>query len=479
MKTIVVTGGAGFVGTHLCKRLRDEGYRVISLDNYFAGSKENHIDGVEYREGHTKDIAKHIPETPDMIYHLGEYSRVEQSVLEPELVHDLNTVGTQGVIAFWQQKKCKLVYAGSSTKFGDEGKTRETSPYASTKAKNTELVKRIGDAEKLPYAITYFYNVYGPGERAGVYGTLIEMFKQMYIRGTPLTVVAPGTQQRNFTHVDDIIDGLLLVGQHGEGDEYGLGNERAYSVIEVAQLFGGEVVMLPERTSNRMKSGIDTSKSNALGWNAKKSLEEYVHTFVLEHARTAHREQRVLVFSTTFYPIEGPAEQALVSLMRAMPAVQFDVVTTLFTPDARGLTDPLPNVHVHRVGYGNKFDKYILPILGLRRAHMLLNTHEYLFTWSIMASYAAFTAVRFKRLSRLPILITLADQNVSDISIPMRFLLRYLFTTSDLVYGIDSAQDSHAQALADGKNLRSSIGEGDAFANQLRYVYATTFRDRA
>lgn len=85
-KLIVVTGGAGFVGSHLCERLSREGHRVISLDNYFTGSKENHVEGVEYREGHTKDIEKHIPETPDLIYHLGEYSRVAKSLEEPHVV---------------------------------------------------------------------------------------------------------------------------------------------------------------------------------------------------------------------------------------------------------------------------------------------------------------------------------------------------------------------------------------------------------
>ena len=93
-KMILVTGGAGFVGSNLCERLVAEGYRVISLDNYFTGSTDNHIDGVEYREGHTKDIARLVPETPDLLYHLGEYSRTEQSHFEPEIVFDLNTVGT-------------------------------------------------------------------------------------------------------------------------------------------------------------------------------------------------------------------------------------------------------------------------------------------------------------------------------------------------------------------------------------------------
>ena len=115
-KIAIVTGGAGFIGSHLCERLVREGYRVISLDNYFTGSSENHVEGVEYRTGHTKDIAEHISEAPDIIYHLGEYSRVAKSLEEPEPVFDLNITGTFGVLEFWRRAKCKLVYAGSSTK---------------------------------------------------------------------------------------------------------------------------------------------------------------------------------------------------------------------------------------------------------------------------------------------------------------------------------------------------------------------------
>src|SRR3989338_6466982 len=248
-QTIVVTGGAGFVGSHLCRRLTGKGNHIISLDNYFAGTEKNHVAGDEYRRGHTKDIAALIPEKPNNIYHLGEYSRVEQSVLEPDIVHDLNIVGTEAVIKFWKEQHCKLVYAGSSTKFGDSGAARHTSPYASSKAENSERVKETGEREKLPYAITYFYNVYGPRERSGVYGTVIEHFKRMYLSGAPCAVVKPGTQERNFTHVDDIVDGLLLAGEKGQGDEYGLGNESAYSIFDVANLFGfGEdIVMFPER----------------------------------------------------------------------------------------------------------------------------------------------------------------------------------------------------------------------------------------
>jgi UDP-glucose 4-epimerase len=280
VNTVVVTGGAGFIGSHLCERLVKDGHRVISLDNYFTGSRDNHVPGVEYREGHTKDIEQLIPETPDLIYHLGEYSRVEVSLTEPTLVWYLNVAGTFGVLEFWRQKnksaKCKLVYAGSSTKFGDGGLGRDQSPYAWTKASNSELVRNYAAWYSLPYAIAYFYNVYGPRERNGKYGTVIEIFRTLSAQGNPLTVVSPGTQKRNFTYVGDIVEGLLLVGEKGEGDEFGLGAEEAYSVLDIVKLFGGEVAMLPERAGNRMSAALDTTRARALGWSSKYSLPEYI-----------------------------------------------------------------------------------------------------------------------------------------------------------------------------------------------------------
>jgi UDP-glucose 4-epimerase len=276
-KLILVTGGAGFIGSHLCERLVKEGHKIISLDNYFTGSRENHVPGVEYREGHTKDIEQHVPESPDLVYHLGEYSRVEASFDEPALVWDLNKVGTFGVLEFCRQKKCKLVYAGSSTKFADGGLGRDQSPYAWTKASNTELVRNYGSWFGVSYAVTYFYNVYGPGERpANKYGTVIETFRQQHLAGIPLTVVAPGTQKRNFTHVDDIVNGLVLVGQKGEGDDFGLGDSRGYSILDIARIFGGEITMLPERQGNRMQSVVDTQRAGDLGWQVKHSVEEYI-----------------------------------------------------------------------------------------------------------------------------------------------------------------------------------------------------------
>ena len=119
-------------------------------------------------------------------------------------------------------------------------------------------MENYGNWFGVEYAIVYFYNVYGKREiKTGRYATLIALFAEKMRKGEPLTVVTPGTQLRNFTHVDDIIDGLLLVGEKGSGDEYGIGNPNAYSVIDIAKIFGGEIKMLPERKGNRMSGGID------------------------------------------------------------------------------------------------------------------------------------------------------------------------------------------------------------------------------
>lgn len=277
-RKILVTGGAGFVGSHLCERLaQDSNNDVYSLDNYFTGSENNHVDNVTYIKGSTKEIATLVQFNPDMVYHLGEYSRVEQSFDDIEKVWDYNKDGIFAVLEFVRKAGCKILYAGSSTKFGDGGLGRSASPYAWTKATNTELVMNYGAWFNIPFAITYFYNVYGPREiQTGKYATLIALFKEKMKNSESLTIVSPGTQKRNFTHIYDIIDGLVLVGENGYGDEFGIGSGEAYSIKEIAEIFGGEIEMLPERKGNRMTADVVSAKTEALGWRATRTVRKYI-----------------------------------------------------------------------------------------------------------------------------------------------------------------------------------------------------------
>ena len=283
MKIILVTGGAGFIGSHLCQRLAtDKENKVYSLDNYSTGSEDNHVENVTYIKGDTRDVENLITFEPDYVYHLGEYSRVEQSFGDIEQVWRSNKDGIFSVLQFCRRASSKIIYAGSSTKFGDGGLGRSQSPYAWTKASNTELIENYGHWFNIPFAITYFYNVYGGREISeGKYATLIALFKKKYLCGEKLPVVSPGTQRRNFTYIDDIVDGLILVGENGYGDEFGIGSQESYSIIEIAQMFGAEIEMLPERKGNRMTADVVTSKTEALGWSPKRSVRDYIKKIIV------------------------------------------------------------------------------------------------------------------------------------------------------------------------------------------------------
>ena len=228
--------------------------------------------------GSTADISTLITDTPTVLFHLGEYPRVEQSFVDIETVLTSNVVGTKAVFEFARQHMCKVVYAGSSTKFADGGFGRDQSPYAWTKAANTELLRNYHAWFGVPYAITYFYNVYGPRERSQQSnGTVVAIFAERWRTKQPLIVTAPGTQQRNFTHVLDIVEGLWLVGVKGQGDEYGLGHPDSYTIREVAELFGGEMVLGPERPGNRMQSTVHLDRAQLeLGWQPQHNLPDYI-----------------------------------------------------------------------------------------------------------------------------------------------------------------------------------------------------------
>ena len=276
-KTILVTGGAGFIGSALCRELKLRGANVISLDNYHTGKIENYVSGVEYIEGSTKNIDSLITAEIDLLIHLGEYSRVEQSFEEIEKVLDFNTLGTFRVLEYVRKRNIKLVYAGSSTKFTDSVLGPNQSPYAWSKSSNTQLVQNYGDWYNIEYAITYFYNVYGPREIAdGRYATLIAKYSKLMELSGVLPVVSPGTQQRNFTHIDDIIDALVLIGENGNGDEYGIAHPERFTVLDVAEMFGGEIDMLSPRPGNRMAADVITDNTRALGWEPKRNLVDYI-----------------------------------------------------------------------------------------------------------------------------------------------------------------------------------------------------------
>ncbi|MCY1137638.1 NAD-dependent epimerase/dehydratase family protein [Actinoplanes sp. Pm04-4] len=292
--TLLVTGGAGFVGSALIKTLLTDypAAAIVSLDNYFTGVPENHVNDprVTYLDGSTADLAKiwadrGLP-SPEIVFHLGEYSRIVTSFEDHDLTWDYNLLGTKEVVKFASAAGAKLIYAGSSSKFGNDGQDENLNPYAWTKAKNIEYIRNYSNWYGLDYAITYFYNVYGPGQiTSGKYATVIGIFEDKYLQGEPLPVVSPGTQTRDFTHIDDIVRGIVLVAQKGSGDGYLLGAGHEWPIIEVAQMFGVPYELTPALRGERTRGQADNTKAAELGWRPAHRLDDYVAAFVAANPR--------------------------------------------------------------------------------------------------------------------------------------------------------------------------------------------------
>lgn len=282
MKNILVTGGAGFVGSNLIKRLKQDypEARIVSLDNYFTGKQENHVPGVEYYHGHTMDapaIFEDLEVPFDTVFHFGEYSRIVQSFNDIQIVEDSIMTGTPRILELCRYWGAKLIYSASSSKFGNNGKDENLSPYSWMKSKMVELIKNYHNWYGLEYEICYFFNVYGPGQiMKGDYATVIGIFERQLREGKKCTVVSPGTQSRDFTHVEDVVNGLILAANRNDNHEWHLRSGINRTIIDVAEKFG-DWEFIPERRGERFTSEeFPSDTEERLGWKAEKQLDEWI-----------------------------------------------------------------------------------------------------------------------------------------------------------------------------------------------------------
>ena len=283
-KEIVIIGGAGFVGSRLCEALCIEN-RVTCLDNYLSGSVNNHCGNVQYFKGSSQLIGDILGDIdPDLIFHFGEYSRVESSFKDYDTIIENNLKPFSAVLDYAREKSAKLIYSGSSTKFAEYGPADLVSPYAWAKIQNTNHLRLYAEWFNLEYAIVYFYNVYGGNEvKSGPFSTVIAKYKELLSRGEELLpVVLPGTQKRNFTHFSDIVDGLITVAVRGNGDGFGIGADRELSILDIVKILGCEPKFIPSRMGNRMGATLVTAATKELGWRAKIDIEEHLREFKSE-----------------------------------------------------------------------------------------------------------------------------------------------------------------------------------------------------
>lgn len=281
-KKILVTGGAGFIGTNLIKELMNHYPKnsIYSLDCYNSGTEKNHISGVNYIEGYTWNIFDYFdPNEVGLIFHFGEYSRIVQSFDEADFVAESIFRGTPKVLEFATQAKCKFIYSASSSKFGNNGADENLSPYSFMKSKMVEMIKNYKSWFGLNYEIVYFFNVYGPHQiYTGKYATVVALFEKQRKENKPLTIVKPGTQSRDFTHVYDIVTGLIKIMNRNDNQEWHLRSGVNTTIIELAEMFGGTYTFIPERRGERFTSEEFASKTEEiLKWKPQKLLSDWIN----------------------------------------------------------------------------------------------------------------------------------------------------------------------------------------------------------
>lgn len=284
MKKILVTGGAGFIGSNLISSLKKNNNEIYSLDDYTSGSKKNQVNGVKYYKLDIEEIAR-INQRFDVCYHLAAKTLVQESFIKPEEYFRVNVKGTLKLLEWARGTNMKIVYAGSASRHSDPS----SSPYALTKFFGEEICSLYKKNFDINVQIARFYNVYGPYEKVHeLNGNVIGIWRAKQMKKKQLLIVGDGNQKRDFIHVNDLVMGLIKISNFKENKniEWELGSGVQYSINELFDFFKNRFPEVDSlnvddqpgnfRSSNNITEKNKNDLKKLINWEPKDRLKEYI-----------------------------------------------------------------------------------------------------------------------------------------------------------------------------------------------------------
>ena len=499
-KTILVTGGAGFIGSHLCERYLREGHRVIVIDNLQTTIEPKNI--TRYLKNQNFKFIKQdiiepisINEKIDWIFNLACSGSYTSYQYDPVHTIKTNTQGVVNVLELARAHGARVLQASTSEIYGDPLE----SPQKETYLGNVNSLgpracydegKRCAETLFMDYHREYgldvkiirIFNTYGPNMDIND-GRAITNFVVNALSGRDLVIYGDGSHTRSFQYIDDLVAGIdAMMKKNDFIGPVNLGNPGEIAMKKLAEtvlektkskskiIFKGNATDDPKRRCPDI-----TLAKRELKWEPKISLSEGLN-FTIEYFKKLEQpDKKIIVFATTYYPDLGPAEKAVYELSKEMPETEFHIITTKFRP---GL--PSFEKHgvdsIHRVGFGSKFDKYLLPILGTWKAYQLHREHKYRFAWSVMASYGGISALLLKLFNpKINFLLTIDPKELEGRSFIKGKLLvplyQLIFKNTDSVYVSDYAIEKKARIVNPNLNISIMGEDSRSFMNHVRYKF--------
>jgi len=496
IKTILITGGAGFIGSHLCEKYLSEGHRVICVDNLQTTITSRNIDRFLKNKDFTfikHDIVEPllINEKIDWIFNCACPGSPTIYQYDPVQTVKTNTIGMINMLELAKRNNARILQTSTSEIYGDPLVTPQKETYKGNV--NTlgpracyDEGKRVAETLCMDYYREYgvdvkiirIFNTYGPNMDPND-GRAVTNLVMNAVNGKDMVIYGDGSYTRSFQYIDDLVAGMdVMMKSSNFTGPANIGNPGEVTMKELAEKIAAltktrsKIVYRPNVTDDPKRRCPDISLAKEkLGWQPHISLDEGLKRTIEYFRALEVPESRVLVFATTYLPNVGPAETALYELTRIMPDTEFHIITTR---SEKGLPpyEQTDNNHIYRIGFGTKYDKYLLPYLGTMKANSLASKKPFRFAWALMASYPGLAARRFKRCHKdTNFMVTFHETEAVNSKWKKR-LYKKVFGAADSIFLSDESLETNARLIHENAPIAVASKNFTAFMNQVRENYA-------